>query len=145
MKNQEQRVAWSDTKRVHYLSSLSESINILFSSCTFKPGTDSHASDLSLNAFSLATLDPFLPPRLTVRAPEHWNDKAELIQTVNISWSYSYRKSNLGKRWSFILQYKKQQSEGVRIKKWGKLPYTIIIHWGPHTRQGWINALTWDN
>ena len=69
-KNQEQSIAWTDTKRVHYLSWLSETINILFSSCTFKPDSDSHASDLSLDACARATLDPFLPPRLTVRAPE---------------------------------------------------------------------------
>lgn len=69
-KNQEQSIVWTDTKRVHYLSWLSETINILFSSCTFKPDVDSHASDLSLDASAHATLDPFLPPRLTVRAPE---------------------------------------------------------------------------
>lgn len=69
-KNQEQSIAWTDNKRVHHLIRLSETINILFSSCTFKPDINSHASDLSLDAFALVTLDPFLPPRLTVRAPE---------------------------------------------------------------------------
>ncbi len=38
--------------------------------CTFKLDIDSHASDLSLDAFATAARDPFLPPRLTVRAPE---------------------------------------------------------------------------
>lgn len=70
MTNREQSIARTDTKRVHYLSWLSETINILFSSCTFKPDVGSHASDLSLDAFALATLDAFLPPRLAVRAPE---------------------------------------------------------------------------
>lgn len=68
MKNQEQSIAW--TKRVHHLSWLSETINILFYLCTFKPDIDSHAPDLSFDAVALATLDPFLPPRLTVRTPE---------------------------------------------------------------------------
>ena len=70
MKNQEQSIAWADTKRVRYLSWLSGTINILFPTCTLKPDIDSRASDLSPDAFAPATPDPFLPPRLTVRAPE---------------------------------------------------------------------------
>lgn len=69
-KNQEQSIAWTDNKRVHHLIWLSETINTCFSSCTFKPDIHSNASDLSLDAFAPATLDPFLPPWLTVRAPE---------------------------------------------------------------------------
>lgn len=110
-KNQEQSRAWTDNKSIHHLIWLSETINILFSLCTFKPDIHSHASELSLDAFAPATLDPFLPPRLTV-SQRPWNNKVSLIQTVNISWPYNYMKSNLDNNCSFILHYQRGRRRG---------------------------------
>lgn len=115
MKNQEQSIAWADTKRVRYLSWLSETINILFPTCTLKPDIDSRASDLSSDAFAPATPDPFLPPRLAVRAPETLKRQSsadpngKYFMTLQLHEIKSRQKSC-----SFILQYQRRLGGGGR-------------------------------
>lgn len=113
MKNQEQSIAWTDTKRVHYLSWLSQTINFFF--LALLNLTLPHMLPICHRIPSLLLLwiHFYLPGSLS--EPQRlWNDKALLIQTVNISWPYNYMKSNLGLSHSFILHYQRG------TKKWGK-------------------------
>lgn len=118
MKNQEQSIAWADTKRVRYLSWLSGTINILFPTCTLKPDIDSRASDLSSDAFAPATPDPFLPPRLAVRAPETLKRQSsadpngKYFMTLQLHEIKSRQKSC-----SFILQYQRRLGGGEEVEK----------------------------
>lgn len=68
IKNQEQSIAW--TKIVHYLSWLSQTINILFSSCTFKLDRLTCFWFVIWCLCSCYSGFMCVPPGLTVRAPE---------------------------------------------------------------------------